>query len=201
MGGIDENEESLSGFGAEEIHTEEKSAGGKRPDRGVSKLFAPAFIVTAVSFLLFVGGVFVVIKMLHTRTDKTVELPSRYAVSTQKKIVERGSKKEGSQKAPHGLYTMNLAPFIIPARMNGELAFFKLEVGLLFRDPASKRIFQKREAWVRGIIYSELKGINIGKGSSGLSLSAFKGPIIEHLNSSLSPNRVDDIRLTGSILR
>ena len=97
--------------------------------------------------------------------------------------------------------SVDLAPFIIPGRSGGELVFFKLQVELIVPDAITKQALLRRQAWVRDIIYQELKGLDISSGIRGDVLQKYRRPLIVKLNKALSPIKIEDIRLMGYILR
>ncbi|PXF54568.1 MAG: hypothetical protein C4B57_06785 [Deltaproteobacteria bacterium] len=99
------------------------------------------------------------------------------------------------------LETMNLAPFLIPAQRNKETIFFKLQVELVVSDAETKHAIRKKEAWVRDIIYRELKGIDVGSGIQENLLIKYRRPIVSCLNRELAPLRVEDIRLKGYLMK
>ncbi len=111
--------------------------------------------------------------------------------------VEKGSFK----KQISDFQSVDLAPFIIPGRSGGELVFFKLQVEIVVPDAITKQALLRRQAWVRDIIYQELKGLDISNGIKGNVLQKYKRPLIIKLNKELSPIKIEDVRLMGYILR
>jgi len=106
-----------------------------------------------------------------------------------------------STLANHGDFeTMDLDPFLMPAQRDKDMIFFKLQVQLIVSDAAAKYAIQKKEAWVRDIIYRELKGINISSGIQKNFLTQYRQPIVRCLNHELAPLRVEDIRLKGYLM-
>jgi len=104
--------------------------------------------------------------------------------------------------ANHGDFeTMDLDPFLIPAQRDKEMIFFKLQVELIVSDAKTKHAIRKKEAWVRDIIYGELKGIDISSGIQKNFLRQYRQPIIRCLNHELAPLRVEDIRLKGYLMK
>ncbi len=97
--------------------------------------------------------------------------------------------------------SLALVPFLIPATRNGELVFFKLQVELVTDSETTKHALMRKEAWVRDIIYSKLKGIDLSNGVAGNILLRYRKPIIERINKELKPLHVDDIRMVGVLLR
>jgi flagellar basal body-associated protein FliL len=96
--------------------------------------------------------------------------------------------------------TMDLDPFLMPAQRDKEMIFFKLQVQLIVSDAEAKHAIQKKEAWVRDIIYRELKGIDISSGIQKNFLTQYRQPIVRCLNNELAPLRVEDIRLKGYLM-
>lgn len=96
--------------------------------------------------------------------------------------------------------TMDLDPFLMPAQRDKEMIFFKLQVQLIVSDAEAKHAIQKKEAWVRDIIYRELKGIDISSGIQKNFLAQYRQPIVRCLNHELAPLRVEDIRLKGDLM-
>ena len=104
--------------------------------------------------------------------------------------------------ANHGDFeTMDLDPFLIPAQRDKEMIFFKLQVELIVSDAKTKQAIRKKEAWVRDIIYRELKGIDISSGIQKNFLMQYRQPIVRCLNHELAPLRVEDIRLKGYLMK
>ncbi len=96
---------------------------------------------------------------------------------------------------------IDLAPFIIPGKSGGELVFFKLQVELIVPDATTKQELLRRQAWLRDIIYQELKGLDISRGIQGDILSRYRAPLLSRLNREFSPLKIEDIRLMGYLLR
>lgn len=96
--------------------------------------------------------------------------------------------------------TMDLDPFLMPAQRDKEMIFFKLQVQLIVSDAEAKQAIQKKEAWVRDIIYRELKGIDISSGIQKNFLTQYRQPIVKCLNHELAPLRVEDIRFKGYLM-
>lgn len=106
-----------------------------------------------------------------------------------------------STLANHGDFeTMDLDPFLMPAQRDKDIIFFKLQVQLIVSDAEAKYAIQKKEAWVRDIIYRELKGIDISSGIQKNFLTQYRQPIVRCLNHELAPLRVEDIRLKGYLM-
>ena len=103
--------------------------------------------------------------------------------------------------SPRPVETLALTPFLIPGNRNGELVFFKVQAELMVESQAAKHALMRREAEVRDIIYSELKGIDLSNGVSGDVLLRYHKPILDRLNRAFRPIHVDDIRLVGVMLR
>ncbi len=113
----------------------------------------------------------------------------------------KGLYDPSSGRPGKGSETLALAPFLIPAERSGELVFFKLHVELIIDNQTIKHELMRKEAWVRDIIYSELKGIDISEGVAGNVLLRYRKPIITRINKELSPLRVEDIRMVGVLLK
>ncbi len=96
---------------------------------------------------------------------------------------------------------IDLAPFIIPGKSGGELVFFKLQVELVVPDAITKQELMRRQAWLRDIIYQELKGLDISRGLHGDILTRYRAPLLKRLNMEFAPLRIEDIRLMGYLLR
>ncbi len=104
--------------------------------------------------------------------------------------------------ANHGDFeTMDLDPFLVPAQRDKEMIFFRLQVELIVSDAKTKHAIRKKEAWVRDIIYRELKGIDISSGIQKNFLMQYRQPIVRCLNHELAPLRVEDIRLKGYLMK
>ena len=167
------------------------------------------FVFSGLNIVLFVAGLVFLVNLLSTpqvssfKTSKHRDAGFKPVVSHEEKAVTAAQEVAGrdGQGPKINFYTMTLDPFIIPAQLNGELVFFKLKAELVFDDVASKRVFSEREATLRDIIYSELKGIDISSGLSNKNLFSYRRPIMERLNESFSPHRVKDVRLIGFILK
>ncbi len=106
-----------------------------------------------------------------------------------------------SKWSPKGIEAIDLAPFLIPAQREGELVFFKLKVELIVPDATTKHALKKREAWVRDIIYTQLKGIDISPGEKGNVLLKYRRPLLARLNKKLSPLEIRDVRIMGFLLK
>ncbi len=160
-------------------------------------------IFSLVNSIIFLLGVFALFRVLKTepRPQDYLKHTSQQILNVKTSTKTSEGKTQELQRLDRGFYTMNLDPFIIPAQMNGELVFFKLQAELVFDDMASKRAFSEKVAWVRDIIYSELKGIDITSGLSQRSLFSYRKPIMDRLNKFLAPNKVEDLRLVGFVLK
>lgn len=167
-------------------------------------------LIGIVLVLIIAGGA-AVWKMTGTTLN-----PSTTSNSYQKIIANENTKHQQStdnkkpasnvnqsgelQKTPD-FNKITLAPFLIPARQNGEMAFFNLQVELLAKDQKTADALQQKEIWIRDIIYRELKDIDISKGLQKDLLAQYQKPIIDHINTELTPLRVEDVRLSGSLIK
>lgn len=160
-------------------------------------------IFSFVNSIILLVGIFTLFKVLKTEPPHQDYLKhiSQQTVKVKTSTKTSEIKPQELERMDRGFYTMNLDPFIIPAQMNGELVFFKLKAELVFDDMASKRAFSEKVAWVRDIIYSELKGVDISAGLSQRSLFSYRKPIMDRLNKFLAPNKVEDLRLVGFVLK
>lgn len=164
-------------------------------------VFLP-WVVTGISTVLSILAIFTLWTLLQTPVPNAKSTTSG-AARQNKAAPLKTSSKNGSvvPKVVSDLQAIDLAPFIIPGKSGGELVFFKLRVELLVPNSRTKQEILKRQAWVRDIIYQELKGIDISSGIKGDVLQRFRMPILNKLNKELSPIKVSDVRLMGYLLR
>ena len=164
-------------------------------------VFLP-WVVTGISTVLSIFAIFTLWTLLQTPVPNAKSATSG-AAQQNKAVPLKTSSKNGSgvPKVVSDLQAIDLAPFIIPGKSGGELVFFKLRVELLVPNARTKQEILKRQAWVRDIIYQELKGIDISSGIKGDVLQRFRMPILNKLNKELSPIKVSDVRLMGYLLR
>ncbi len=162
------------------------------------------WIVTGFSSILIILAVLTIYLMWSGPANQQAKvLESSQPVSTQK-IVKRAEKKVNIQSptgARQGFEAIDLAPFIIPGKSGGELVFFKLQVELIVQDALTKQELMRRQAWLRDIIYQELKGLDISRGIQGDILDRYRAPLLKRLNMEFSPLKIKDIRLMGYLLR
>ena len=170
-----------------------------KPSKGLQSLLP--WIATGIAAALSAAAI-LTIWLIASRADiqnKTISEPPSsqagvHAPSQTSSTLSRNPVRDTAQ-------TIDLAPFLIPAQKSGELVFFKLQVELIVSNATTKQQLLKREAWIRDIIYQELKGIDISKGLSGDILTRCRGPLLERLNKEVTPLRIEDIRLMGFLLR
>ncbi|OCC16085.1 hypothetical protein DBT_0547 [Dissulfuribacter thermophilus] len=195
-------DELVSGSEEHEDQVEEEELEEEK-DGSLLEWFNLTNIFSFVNSIIFLVGIFVLFKVLKTEPPPQDYLKhtSQQTLNVKTSTKTSEGKIQDLQRLDRGFYTMNLDPFIIPAQMNGELVFFKLKAELVFDDVASKRAFSEKVAWVRDIIYSELKGIDISSGLSQRSLFSYRKPIMDRLNKFLAPNKVEDLRLVGFVLK
>ncbi len=183
-----------------------------------SLILSTPFIATSISILLFIIGLITLIRLIiaeppilpyYAAYENQAALKGKIGpnnilkqdnkITTKDTAEQKGYSTSNAPK--RSLFAMNLDPFIIPAQMSGDLVFFKLKTELIFSSQKAQAAFKENEAWVRDIIYSELKGINISAGLTKATLMSHRGPIMKRLNSFLAPYRVEDIRLIGFLLK
>ena len=161
------------------------------------------WIVTGVSAAFCVAAIFT-IWLIASSAEQHNQLTTKHPKTNKK-----ASEPAGQQKVPGLAMTpmrgtaqaIDLAPFLIPAQVSGDLVFFKLQVELITPNATTKQQLLKRLAWVRDIIYQELKGINISRGIKGDLLTRYRRPLLKRLNEELAPLRIEDVRLMGFLLR
>lgn len=210
-------EESEGSDGTKHIEdTEEKTSedtkeGIKQIDIGAGN---PWFLwgLIAIALVLIVTGGVTVWKMtgaILNPSAKSGILQDKTNMDENAKYLQlSGNKKSGStarqpgepQKIPD-ISKITLAPFLIPARQNGEMVFFNLQVDLVARDQKTMDALLQKEVWIRDIIYRELKDIDISKGLQGNLLAQYQKPIVDHINTELIPLKVEDVRLSGSLIK
>ncbi len=168
----------------------------------VSKLIP--WIVTAISTLLLVAGIFTFLHFWY----KAQKEPPQVALSSEQTTVQkqvtnirRQPVKASKRETVSQYEAIDLAPFIIPGKSGGELVFFKLQVELVVPDATTKQELLRRQAWLRDIIYQELKGLDISRGVQGDILDRYRAPLLVRLNREFSPMKIEDIRLMGYLLR
>ncbi len=168
----------------------------------VSKLIP--WIVTAISSIFLVAGIFTFLHFWHGAQKEPSQgaLPSEQP-TVQKQVLDtqRQQVKAQKRKSVSQYEAIDLAPFIIPGKSGGELVFFKLQVELVVPDATTKQELLRRQAWLRDIIYQELKGLDISRGVQGDVLDRYRAPLLTRLNREFSPMKIEDIRLMGYLLR
>ena len=212
----DESSEELladEGQGSEEAEKKQEDIEDNQVDEvedlspkeapGLASRLLP-WIVTGFSSILIILAVLTIYLMWSGPANQQAKvLESSQPVSTQK-IVKRAEKKVNIQsptRARQGFEAIDLAPFIIPGKSGGELVFFKLQVELIVQDALTKQELMRRQAWLRDIIYQELKGLDISRGIQGDILDRYRAPLLKRLNMEFSPLKIKDIRLMGYLLR
>ncbi|GEM_PF-981706 len=159
------------------------------------------WIISAVSGILCVLAI-VTLLLISSGPAVQGENPERPVTKQAiKKAVQKNIPSLAHGPVRGTVQAIDLAPFLIPAQNAGELVFFKLKVELIVPNATTKQELLKREAWVRDIIYQELKGINISGGIRGDILNHYRRPILNRLNKEMAPLRIEDVRLMGFLLR
>ncbi len=155
------------------------------------------WIITGVAAILLFTGI-AVLCALWPASDNTLSRSSQARL----KNLDNARATTANRNSPpgRGMESINLEPFLIPAQQHGELVFFKLHVELIVPDIQTKKALLLKEAWVRDAIYQELKGINVPAGKGNL-LTRYRRPIIQRLNREFRPLLINDIRLSGYLLR
>jgi len=181
---------------------QEKSEAQTVEDEGGLRALIP-WIVTGLSAGLCVAAIFTIWLIASSADTKTANKlqPSAEIPEETVQPPVKNSPKIATRPARGRAQAIDLAPFLIPAQRAGDLVFFKLRVELIAPDATTKQEILKREAWVRDIIYQELKGINISRGIKGDILTRYRRPLLERLNRELAPLHLEDIRLMGFLLR
>ncbi len=161
------------------------------------------WIITGISGLLLITGIIVL--WVLWPSSGTIHNAAASKPAPTKMPEKAGQPGEEGLTPSHeperrGLESISLAPFLIPAQNAGELVFFKLHVELIVPDIETKRYLLRKEAWLRDAIYQELKGITVKPGKGNLLLQ-YRRPILERLNAEFKPFRIEDIRLSGYLLK
>ncbi|HID97413.1 MAG TPA: hypothetical protein EYP57_04380 [Thermodesulfobacteriaceae bacterium] len=205
---------------AKPVQAESEEISADDADDSIEENSLTLWVVCGIATILLFVGTAVLWRMavspveMHGRpapvTDKNKRVVSGPSPDTGAAIhtgasVQTGSDGLETNPGPLGqvpVETIDLAPFLIPAQRFGELVFFKLQVELTVPDLSQKLQVVKKEAWVRDIIYTELKGIDISKGIQGNFLLKYRRPIKNNLNRELAPYniRIKEVRLTGFLL-
>jgi len=164
------------------------------------------WVVTGLSSILTLLAMLTLYLMWNSSSRlqaKVDDSPARIPTQMHKKL--KASKEKvniyGKIGSDQGFEAIDLAPFIIPGKSGGELVFFKLQVELIVPDAVTKQELMRRQAWLRDVIYQELKGLDISRGVQGDILDRYRGPLLKRLNMEFSPLRIQDIRLMGYLLR
>lgn len=169
--------------------------------------------VSAISLAFLATGVYVFFTLFEG-AKSTIKPP---AGETPKTKVDEPIKKEPKDKEPKDapkvedktsqqiqlphFESLALSSFIIPAVQNGQLVFLNLQITLLVLDESTKKQLLQRETRIRDAIYRELKGVDVSKGVSENTLIMLRKPIIDRINSEIAPLKVEDIRISGYILK
>ncbi|NPA95831.1 MAG: flagellar basal body-associated FliL family protein [Thermodesulfobacteria bacterium] len=161
------------------------------------------WIITGVSSCLLVAGIFTFWMLWKGAVSAKPENPQPTPAKTEApaKNVAKPVAQTEKKVTAHGFEALDLAPFIIPGKSGGELVFFKLEVELVVPDASTKQKLIRRQAWLRDIIYQELKGLDISSGVKGDILERYRVPLLKRLNKEFAPLKIEDIRLMGYLLR
>ncbi len=182
---LDDKEDEAEGHGAEVM------------SQAVLSRWMP-WIVTGISAFLFIIGI-VVLCMIWPSSedgDRATEPVRAIAPKTGTNQV----KTAREPKPAAGVESINLEPFLLPARQEGELVFIKLYVELIVPDMQTKKSLMLKQAWVRDTIYQELKDITVPAGKGDM-LSMYRRSLIRKLNEEFKPLRIKDLRLSGYLLR
>jgi flagellar basal body-associated protein FliL len=202
--GLEETEASAEPEkGDSQGQPQEKAQAQTVEDEGGLRAFIP-WIVTGLSAGLCVAAIFtiwLIASSADTKTANKLQPSAEIPEETVQPPVRKAPPKTATRPARGIAQAIDLAPFLIPAQRAGDLVFFKLRVELIAPDATTKQEILKREAWVRDIIYQELKGINISRGIKGDILTRYRRPLLERLNRELAPLHLEDIRLMGFLLR
>ncbi len=163
------------------------------------------WIITAISSALCVGAAITIWLIASNAQTGNQELtqtaPAKVETETNRPVQKQTSANPAVAPVRGTVQAIDLAPFLIPAQKSGELVFFKLKVELIVPNATTKQELLRREAWVRDIIYQELKGINISRGIKGDILTRYRRPLLNRLNQEMAPLRIEDIRFMGFLLR
>ncbi len=174
------------------------------------------WVISGIGFVFIIAGILVLWELagpyLRGEATDVAVAGDTSGVSRQKADIvqsdegsSNGSKDHGntlqSKWPSRGIEAIDLAPFLIPAQREGELVFFKLKVELIVPDATTKHALKKKEAWVRDIIYTQLKGIDVNPGEKGNILLKYRRPLLKKLNKRLSPLEIQDIRIMGFLLK
>jgi len=187
------------------------------------KLLIP-LIISGISFLLLLAGIFTiwqiiiipynakklpenVIKQLseintpQNEVSKPLKAEKEQTVnSTPGNIHPSSEQNEITNKLPN-YETIALSSFMIPATQDGQLVFFNIQISILLSDIHTKKEFIKRETRLRDTIYRELKGTDLSQGVNENTLITFRKPLMDKINQEYAPLKIEDIKLTGYILK
>ncbi len=175
----------------------------QRPQTGLMLRLLP-WLITGLSSIFVILAIFAIWSLWKSPlvSDQRHELVSedlKHKVSNKRDILIHGQSPAKMTMSQHE--AIDLAPFIIPGKSGGELVFFKLKVELVVPDATTKQELLRRQAWLRDIIYQELKGLDISRGVQGDILGRYRTPLLSRLNREFSPLKIEDIRLMGYLLR
>lgn len=168
-----------------------------------------AWGMTALSTILAAGGIYL-LGVMGLFTPSRVSSPSSPPVATSPVSPVAQPPAQTSRAIPPPapekgvlpqMETLGLAPFLIPANQRGELVFLNLTVELSLPDDATKQELSRKEAWVRDVIYRELKGIDLSSPESSDFLVPYRKSLLDRLNREFAPMRVEDVKLNGVVLK
>ena len=179
-------------------------ANEKEPDPSLFSALLP-WLITGLSSILTILAIVTIWFLWHSSPMTERQVIASHDVIKPKASSRDDIQQAHSQQSPRVTVSqqeaIDLAPFIIPGKSDGELVFFKLQVELVVPDATTKQELLRRQAWLRDIIYQELKGLDISRGVQGDILSRYRGPLLSRLNREFSPLKIEDIRLMGYLLR
>ena len=112
-----------------------------------------------------------------------------------------GPQQPGQPQKAGPAITISLSPFLIPAQQNGEMVFFNLQVDVIVQDQKAKDELMQKEVWIRDIIYRELKGLDLGEKFQENILAQYQKPIVDSINTEFPSLKVEDVKLSGSLIR
>ncbi len=194
---------------SEEKQTAEGSQPQEAPPAEAPSLLARIvpWVITGISSCLLFLGIFTFwmlwkgpVTSESAQNPQTQQVQGQ-ATSPKPKSATKPIAKKRLNETSSGYEAIDLAPFIIPGKSGGELVFFKLQVELVVPDATTKQELVRRQAWLRDIIYQELKGLDISSGIKGDILERYRIPLLKRLNKEFAPLKIEDIRLMGYLLR
>lgn len=190
------------------------------------KLLIP-IIVSMIAFLFLLAGIFTIweiiitpfsAKKLPTKVIKQLSevTPHQNELSQELNTAKKEKKTAGNATADNiplsiekndianklpNYEMMTLSSFMIPATQNGQLVFFNIQISIMLSDINMKKEFIKRETRLRDTIYRELKGADLSEGINENTLIMFRKPLMDKINKEYDPLKIEDIKLTGYILK